>query len=641
MVDIFYFDAAAELVVILLIFSMIIKKLYKTPSSKIFIGILVCCFLAAAFEIPTCFPSAIGEDMMWVCNTMYFLVRNTMPIAFIIYLFAITDSWDYVSKNKPLMVLTIVPYVIAILAIAINYPTHIIFEIKPGNVYARGNLIWILYIISFIYLIYGAVFLWICRRFFSRYQFVSLFSVTPMTLIAVIVQFLNPGYLVELFVSSLSFIMICSAIETADQIMDTKTGLMSSSKFMSTVEKAYILKKNVNVVILKIKNYSELYNKLSYESTKKYVQHMCDIFDKRYRDIDSKYSTYSLDEGMYAGIFTSYEQALQVANRIKNDFDELFSVKIDFRPRVFLCVSNVTKDFENISAFSAFLSNIHSKFEFVNSLIEMEKMKVDKRFIIENNIENIIDEGLKNNEFEVYYQPIFNTKKKKFSSAEALVRLNSKKYGFIVPDLFIKYAEKSGRITAIDNFVLEEVIKFIASSEFKELGVDYIEVNLSFVDCSDPTLHQRVKNLLKAYNVAPEKINLEFTESMDADLQIVDNNIEKMRELGVYFSLDDYGTGYSNIDRFSKLPIKIVKIDKSLVDRYDDDNMGQVLKNTINMIKDLKREIVVEGTETESQVNQFIKYGCDYIQGFYYSKPLHKNDYIKFVSEKNNIKLIS
>ncbi|MBQ9449003.1 MAG: EAL domain-containing protein [Acholeplasmatales bacterium] len=639
--DIFYFDAAAELVVVLLLFSMFVKKIYKTQSSKIFIGILICCFIAALCEIPTCYPEKIGSDLMWVCNTGYFLARNTMPVAFIIYLFAITDSWSTVRKSSLLMTLTIVPYVIALILILSNFSTHAIFEILPDGTYTRGNLLWILYVISAIYLAYSTTFLVICRKFFGRYQFVALFTVTPMSVIAIIIQFFNPGYYVELFVSALSFIMICSAIETADQIMDSKTGLMSFSKFMSTTEKAYILKKDQYVVLLKIKNYSEIYNKLNYENTKKYVHYMCSEFDRRYRDIDSKYKTYSLDEGVYAGIFSSYDSALRVGDRIRNDFSELLRIKIDFRPQVFLCVTNVTKDFENISLFNAFLSNIHTKFDSVNEIIEMSRMKNDKRFIIENNIENIIDDGLKNNEFEVYYQPIFDTKRKKFTSAEALVRLNSTKYGFIVPDLFIKYAEKNGRITQIDNYVLEEVLKFISSDEFKDLGLEYIEVNLSFVDCSDPTLHQRVKGLLEKYNVSPELINLEFTESMDADYEIVDTNIEKLREIGIHFSLDDYGTGYSNIDRFSKLPLKLVKIDKSLVDRFEEEDMSCVIKNTINMIKDLNREIVVEGTETLSQAERFIQYGCDHIQGFYYSKPLAKEGFVKFLVENNNAKPVS
>ena len=639
--DIFYFDAAAELVVVLLIFSMFVKKIYKTPSSKVFIAILGCCFIASLCEIPTCYPEVIGKDLMWICNTGYFLARNTMPVMLIVYLFAITDSWSTVRKSSILMTVTIVPYVIALILILTNFSTHAIFEILPDGTYTRGNFIWILYVISFAYLIYSTVFLIVCRRFFSRYQFVALFAVIPMTITAVVIQFFNPGYYIELFVSSLSFIMICSAIETADQIMDSKTGLMSFAKFMNMTEKAYILKKDEFIVILKIKNYSEIYNKLSYENTRKYVHHMCNEFDKRYRDIDPKYATYSLDEGMYAGIFSTYEAALRVAERIRGDFNELFRVKIDFRPQVFLCVSNVTKDFENISLFNAFISNMHTKFDFVNEIIEMDKMKHDKRFIIENNIENIIDEGLKNNEFEVYYQPIYDTKKRKFTSAEALVRLNSSKYGFIVPDLFIKYAEKNGRITSIDNYVLEEVIKFISTDDFKALGLEYIEVNLSFVDCSDPTLHQRIKELLERYNVEPEKINLEFTESMEADHQIVDVNIAKLREIGIHFSLDDYGTGYSNIDRFSKLPLKLVKIDKSLVERFEEENMSCVIKNTINMIKDLNREIVVEGTETAGQVERFTEYGCDHIQGFFYSKPLSKENFVKFLFERNNVKLTS
>ena len=111
----------------------------------------------------------------------------------------------------------------------------------------------------------------------------------------------------------------------------------------------------------------------------------------------------------------------------------------------------------------------------------------------------------------------------------------------------------------------------ISSNEFKNLGLEYIEINLSMVDCMDKTLSNRIIRLMQDYDIDPKLINLEITESYDSlNNEISRDNIKKLEAYGINFSLDDYGTGYSNIERFSKFPIKIVKIDKSLVDEETD-----------------------------------------------------------------------
>ena len=333
--------------------------------------------------------------------------------------------------------------------------------------------------------------------------------------------------------------------------------------------------------------------------------------------------------------FIKKENLDTVAQIIYNDLSG-FNRRSDYIPKFSLLLIDLLDDFKDMSSFVAFINNYHSRKMFNVDFVYYRDVKNRRDFIIQNNIENVIEEGFRNNEFEVYYQPIYDTKAKKFRSAEALIRLSSVKYGFVTPNLFISHAEKNGKIIQIDNFVFEEVFKFISSEEFKKLGLEYIEVNLSMVDCSDKHLFDRIKNLMDKYNINPENINLEVTESVDADYEMIDHNIHKLSGLGISFSLDDYGTGYSNIDRFIKLPVDIVKIDKSLADKYKDQNMSIVLKNTFSMVTDLKRKVVIEGVEEEEQAKAFITNGCDFIQGYYYSKPLKKEQFIEFIEEMNN-----
>ena len=152
--------------------------------------------------------------------------------------------------------------------------------------------------------------------------------------------------------------------------------------------------------------------------------------------------------------------------------------------------------------------------------------------------------------------------------------------------------------------------------------------------CMQKDLTEKVLYYLKKYHLRPEQINLEITETAANTAQdIVEENIKNLSEEGIYFSLDDYGTGYSNISRIMSIPFRIVKLDKSLADRVDDPKIKIVLKNTIRMLKEIGMEIVVEGVETKETLEKFTEMECDLIQGYYFSKPLPEQQFVEFIQK--------
>ena len=281
--------------------------------------------------------------------------------------------------------------------------------------------------------------------------------------------------------------------------------------------------------------------------------------------------------------------------------------------------------------------NFHDKSYSTGGVLYASELFKQDRFDMANNIDIIIEKALKNNNFKVYYQPIYSVEKGRFSTAEALLRLIDDEYGFVPPDMFITAAEKNGAIHKIGDFVLEEVCKFIASDKFKDLGLDYIEINLSVAQCIHGDLAEKVLSTLKKYNLTPDKINLEITETAVTYAQnIMKQNLDKLSSAGVSFSLDDYGTGYSNMRRMIQLPLKIVKLDKSFVDEQSNPKMWIAIQNTVKMLKDMNMEIVVEGIETQNMAQQFANLNCDFIQGYYYSKPIPEYEFVSFIKKAHN-----
>jgi EAL domain-containing protein (putative c-di-GMP-specific phosphodiesterase class I) len=252
-------------------------------------------------------------------------------------------------------------------------------------------------------------------------------------------------------------------------------------------------------------------------------------------------------------------------------------------------------------------------------------------------IDSIVKHALEEGILEVYYQPIYSPSTGKFSSCEALLRLKDPQLGFISPAIFMPIAERNGTILAIDRFVLAAVCEMISTSDARKYGLEYTEVNLSVVDCIQANLVDNVKSTLSKYQVKPSEINFEVTETYDQGISAsMDENIEKLMDIGISFSMDDFGTGYSNIARIAAMPAELFKLDKSIIQSaFESETSYMVMINLVKIIKSLGKEIVAEGVETGEQARQLIKLGCDHIQGFFYARPMPKDQFIQFLRDHN------
>lgn len=239
-------------------------------------------------------------------------------------------------------------------------------------------------------------------------------------------------------------------------------------------------------------------------------------------------------------------------------------------------------------------------------------------------IEQTLMEHLNANHFEVHYQPIWDVKAGKFHSMEALVRLNVPGYGYISPEEFILIAERNGMVLKLGMIVLEEVCKLIKSRRLQDYGIDFVEINLSVIQCMQTELYTQVIEVLNRYEIPPEMINLEITESAQAfsEKQMA-QNIARLTLKNITFSLDDYGSGYSNINYLTDFPFTIVKIDKYLVwEAMKKVSSKYILESTIAMCKKINKKVVTEGIENEEMLAMVKDMGADYVQGYYFSKPV-------------------
>lgn len=259
----------------------------------------------------------------------------------------------------------------------------------------------------------------------------------------------------------------------------------------------------------------------------------------------------------------------------------------------------------------------------------------------QDTIFKILQEAIRNDGIEMYYQPIWDVKEQKFSNCEALVRLkDDKTLGFISPDEFIPVAEKNFLIMPLSYKIFERVFKFMSSNDLLTRGLKHMEVNLSAIESVDIGFPSIMKELLEKYNINPSNINLEITESIAiASGRRLKRNMEDLINHGCSFSMDDFGTGYSNLSQITRADFSIIKVDKSLLwpifekKNPNKENARILLENMISMILQMGLQVVVEGVETKEQLDYLCGLGVNYIQGYYFSKPIKEDEYLKFLED--------
>lgn len=248
--------------------------------------------------------------------------------------------------------------------------------------------------------------------------------------------------------------------------------------------------------------------------------------------------------------------------------------------------------------------------------------------------EQLLLEAMEKDWVEVFYQPIYSTKEHRFTSAEALVRIRDEEGNIVPPGEFIEVAEQNGMILKLGEMVFEKVCRFVKLNNIRQYGLHYIEINLSVVQCSYEQLAEDYISIMERYDIPSEFINLEITESASMEeKRILLNNMKSLMDYGVKFSLDDFGTGQSNLNYIVDMPVNIVKFDRDMINAYFENGKAKyVMDAAMHMVHGMNLEIVSEGIETKEQYETMEELGISYIQGYYFSKPLSEPQFLEFIS---------
>ncbi len=284
-------------------------------------------------------------------------------------------------------------------------------------------------------------------------------------------------------------------------------------------------------------------------------------------------------------------------------------------------------------------ARVQGKNKHENTFITFDS-KMRKDFNNKLSVTLRMEQALLDREFVVVYQPKIDFDSLKVGGAEALVRWRPKEGNQIFPDAFIPVFEENGFIFQLDMYVLEEVCRFIVTHS-DNLRLPRISVNLSAASILNDALFESIQSIILKYGLEPEEIELEVTESA-----IIGNEdrfvsrVNEIKSLGFLISIDDFGAGVSSLNRLAAIEADVLKLDKAFFDAQEsEEKMNVVVTDVINMAKQLNMVVVAEGVETLKQAKWLKSLDCNYAQGYYFEKPMERDDFIDLLSSKRTYSL--
>ncbi|MBP5604235.1 MAG: EAL domain-containing protein, partial [Ruminiclostridium sp.] len=596
-----YLDFVAIPIFIFILLASFVRKMTDGPSNRIFILLVLNSLITTVCDVVSGVVASHSPlsnfevFTVFVAEEMYDIFHPLTLVFTLLLLFAETRIWYWITQKKRL-VLTFIPYFGILLVCIINLFTNFVFSVDPDYGYIRGDGIFIIYTISAVYFLWGIIYIIRRREMFSKKRVFAFCSVYFVNIAAIIFQLIFPKYLIEMIMMALAELFVSLLVLRPEDYVDSATGFPIYNAYVNEIRKIGMSTMSKKIIVMRLINAKQLrkyFGEEKYRSFLKniltsirgYLENQRIFFDIYFEAPGSIYmllDTYDFDfEAVVHDIYADFMAGIVgVESRGANIIPRFCEIRYPYDTMDPDTVLNIGHQFHHVIPFDQFYTRANTFLDTYN-------------FRINNNIDKILTRAIINNKFEMYYQPIYSVKDKKFLSAEALIRLNDEEFGFISPGLFIPAAERMGLMNPIGDFVLESVFSFISSEDFYCLGMDYIELNLSVAQCIQSNLSDKIFALGKKYYVNPDRVNLEITETTYENIGgVVDQNIKTLSEYGFSFSLDDYGTGYSNMHRISRIPLNIIKIDKTMVDDMTNDSGMSVMRNTIAMIKDIDKEIV-------------------------------------------------
>ena len=639
-----HYAVSSIIVLFFLTFLYITRKNPPTRRNYAFVGLLVCAWTISLssifFGLGFSFGKYLSFTILHFFAILYLLCAYLIPVLFYLYSKSIALKEDVkISRKSKVSIFSV--YAFEVLLIITSVKTKIVYSITEDCRYVIEFGQIIPYFISTMILIYALIALIKEIKVLPKIKFLTMFAFFVLIGFSDIIEGFYPNVNMTSFALSIALVIIYMNIQKPESFIDNITECFNQSAFVIIADKE--MKENkVFCIGVAIEDIAFLSTILPMKTVNSLLRDVAKELKNCAKDLELFY----LNQGRFCFVGRAPEaknpeqeiiETSKLIDKItdkirllfkdtwkKQQFDfTLFARIVTFLPDDIKTADEVIDVIDTLMESNQYRSNYSISSKRIDSGNKKRFFKLDSE----------IKNSLKQDLLSVYYQPIYSCEKQRITGAEALVRMKDEKGNFISPEDFIPVAEKNGCIYRIGEFVFDSVCRTMKKIEPEYYGIEKIDVNLSVMQCMQRNMAESLLSIAQSYKVDLKHINFEITETAAADYpEVLKQNMLKFDEAGIELSLDDYGSGYANMNYMISLPFKMIKIDKGIVwAAFSSARVMKALRATITMIKSLGMTVLAEGVETEEQKIWLEENGCDFLQGYYFSRPIPQDEYVELL----------
>ncbi|WP_050641702.1 MULTISPECIES: bifunctional diguanylate cyclase/phosphodiesterase [Clostridia] len=621
---------------IILIYSRKGSRL-PTLKNRMFQGCLVVTFCAMLTNILStvmiCFDQIAPLWSTWIITTLYFLLTPLMGLAYFLYTLAII----YIESPglKKAFAFCSIPGLGYAVLILLNPFTRDIFDLTSAEGYTRGSLIITTYLIFYLYCLACLVITLVNYKKIDKEVSRILASFPVLAFLVILFQQAYPQIILSGTAATCALLIIYLHLQNKQISLDYLTNLPNRQELLNmlTLLLTRYPDRPFTLVVVSLRDFRLINNACGQQNGDVFLKSVSQFLSM----VGPPQNVYRFSGDEFALLFSKEEDSririciLEIKDRMARPWevnDYQFNLS---------AVMGVIRHTEAAQTLEETIASIEyavvqaksGKYGQICYCDSKMLSKLERR----RRIIQILKEKLADESFEMFYQPIYEVKTGKFLYAESLMRMNDTPIGPVYPSEFIPIAEETGLLIDITYVIIKKVCCFINRLLDMKIPMECIHVNFSAIQFSQPNLAEKVLDIIHSCHTPAHTLKIEFTESTLAENpEIVKEFALEVEKHGIMMGLDDFGTGYSNIATVISLPFGTIKLDRSLIcASMENSTSALAVKNMVRTFQELGMKVVAEGVETEEQNQLVIDFGIDQIQGFYYSKPLAEEEFLRFL----------
>lgn len=616
------------------------QKHLKSYRNMLFGVMLLLVVLADYFDVAAAYviseTNGTSMALKQVLSILHLIAYSMYCVTYFAYVLVIAQKLDYLMNHRFRLYL---PYALGVVACITTPWTGLVFYFNDQGIFTRGILFPAIYAISLFYLLTPVFFARRAVYRLRRYEKIWVYG-TPILVLAgnVVQNFFLPDVLLMNFIHCLVVFLGFLFLQNSDYYLDEITGFFKMHGFEAVAMERMAYGKKCSYLFIRITNYNAM--------TEMYE-------DFRLTQIQAEMAKFMVRECGKKEFYHIAASTFAVVSADRQELEEVYRILRDKLPKVWhfdgeefvhdysyyiLETPEECDSVEELFQRVAYARSDHKSHHKPGELIPLSHKAValaeEKQRVAE-----LVEEAIMDNSIEIYFQPIFSMEKKRITSLEVLARLKDRDKKFINPEFFIHVAEENRTILQLGEQIYRKACIFATQNRIFDMGIDDININLSPVQCCHEELAENLIKIAGEYGIPMSRMHLEITESGIMDRDEIMNTLQVLRSSGAKIALDDFGTGYSSMTSIVNLPVDFVKIDKSLVWSYGKGE-NSYLNQLVPMIHSEGKRIISEGIETQEHIDIFNQLGGDFLQGYFYSKPLEEHDFIKYLKEVNGITVV-